>query len=272
MKRFGSIALALLLSAGIAAAQQEVTKRTERTETRESNGAVITKKTETISVTTYETRVRDAYVAIGVPQDIISRLVQLDVQIYHAWVSGDVVRVRELRDEKMRLLTPELKTKVTTYFEEHPVVVNSGAGELHVWGDVPQSSGGNVNVQGSKTSVERERGGAVAPSTSGGSKTVHRGKKHGTTEKSGQVPTSQQQMNAPSGTQSGATAPSSGQSDQNVAPSGTENQPSGSTTQPSGTENQPSGTENQPSGSSSSAPDSGASSSGSSGSSSQSNQ
>lgn len=102
------------------------------------------------SASSYESRMRSAYREVGFDSGLVSKLVQLDSQIYRARTEGeDVDKVRGLLEQRSSLLTDEQHRQVEAYFSANPVVVNTKNAEFAAWQEIPA----NMN------DVEARRGG-----------------------------------------------------------------------------------------------------------------
>lgn len=234
------LALALGLSATMVMGE-EVTRTEKKVEQHSMSGNVT--ETRKVSVTTYQTRLVESYHAIGIPEDIITRLRQIDIDIYNARVRGDMVRVRELIRERERILGPQWVEKTRVYFHEHPFVVYTDAGSWDAWdisvggGAVGVTSGGrtdinighrDVDVRGDRnvdvnhsgsTSVRpsgssTRTGAATGSSVSGGTRTSTSVGSSETGISGSSSTGSSSEMNSGSSTGSSGTT-----GDQNIAPS-----------------------------------------------------
>lgn len=192
MSKLHALVAAVALTTGIAVAAETVT--TEKSETRQSAaGGVSTKTSTKVTVTQFTEHTRQVYVAAGIEQAKIDRLVELDRKIYEAWIAGDVAAVKRYRDEQRAILGPDEITKVYTYYEAHPLPADYPSFVVNTWAPAgtfnsditlgtstitPGSSSININAADrtgasvSGTSSKISGGAATSPSTAGGSATV----------------------------------------------------------------------------------------------------
>src|SRR5687767_137666 len=115
MKKIALVAMAIAASAAIAFAQDTVT-RTERTEVTTSNGTVTQTSTQiTTVIKEYVTYLRRIYTSVGVSEEVIVRVIRIDIEILVAYVQLDFERVRVLTRQEVEILTPAVATRIVTY-------------------------------------------------------------------------------------------------------------------------------------------------------------
>src|SRR5699024_4113648 len=94
MKRALAAAGALAFCAGNLGAQ-EVIRRTETTEIRTETAPYTEVRTEvTTIIREYVTYLRRVYTEVGLSEEVIVRVIRIDVEIFEAWVRLDFERVR----------------------------------------------------------------------------------------------------------------------------------------------------------------------------------
>lgn len=187
MAKLHVLTAAVALAGSVAFAQTATT--TERTEVQSSNGAATSRTSMKVTETQYVDQLRTVYTSAGVAQTKMERLVELDRQIYNAWIAGDEAAVRRYRQEQRAILGQDELQKVNVYFQSHPLpasypefIVNTWAPEgtfnpdISISGTRTGATGSSINI-GSSTSnpsgatVNRstQMGGAAISPGSGGS-------------------------------------------------------------------------------------------------------
>lgn len=123
MRKFQHLVVVAGIAVAASAFGEERVTRTEKTVTRSenANGTTQVTRTVTTTVTTYVDQLRTVYQSVGLPEPIIVRLVELDRQIYQAYVAGNWTQVRQLRIEQRRLLNDDQVVKIYNHFESNPL-------------------------------------------------------------------------------------------------------------------------------------------------------
>ncbi|MGI8905504.1 MAG: hypothetical protein ACR2IE_03320 [Candidatus Sumerlaeaceae bacterium] len=146
MKKLLTAAACLTLLAATVIAQDTI-RRTETTEVRTENGTV----TQTTQITTvvqeYVTYLRRVYTSVGVSEDVILKVIYIDMEIFVARVRLDFVRVRTLVQQQVEILTPVVAQKVVTYVRTSAPPASLPVYARPVWTDNVTFSGTSVNVQ-----------------------------------------------------------------------------------------------------------------------------
>jgi hypothetical protein len=143
MNKANMAGLTIVLAIAVTVGTAQVTTRTDKPEggaPAVAGGA----PGQVVTVQEYQTRLREAYVSVGLPGTVIEQVLPVDVEIYNARLAKDMEKVRVLRQRQVELVTPAYLPKVRTYFGSHPYVVNIGGGPFTVW--VEDSDGDIVPV------------------------------------------------------------------------------------------------------------------------------
>lgn len=183
IRKFTSVALAVVCSASVASAQDSVVRTETVVQTapvvtapavvRESStvrtseasgGGAVTQQTTTVDTTAYQTRLHTAYRTAGLTQEEIDRVYAYDLKVREARRANDNARVAEYYAQQARLLKPEQVVKVRTYFVENPAPATIPAYEKTTWEEVPVRTGihldtplGSIGVGGTKTKLVEKK-------------------------------------------------------------------------------------------------------------------